>query len=39
MEGIDSRFLLEHFLSDDEDTKSKTSRHLKAIIDLISYLR
>jgi predicted nucleic acid-binding protein len=33
LEVIDSRFLLEHFLSDDEDTKSKTSRRLKAMID------
>jgi predicted nucleic acid-binding protein len=33
LEVIDSRFLLEYFLSDDEETKSKTSKHLRTIIE------
>ena len=33
MEVIDSRFLLEYFLSDDQETRSKTSKHLRNIIE------
>jgi predicted nucleic acid-binding protein len=33
LEVIDSRFLLEYFLSDDEETKSKASKHLRTIIE------
>lgn len=33
MEVIDSRFLLEYFLSDDEEKKSKASKHLKTMIE------
>ena len=33
MEVIDSRFLLEYFLSDNEETKSKASKHLRTLIE------
>jgi predicted nucleic acid-binding protein len=33
LEVIDSRFLLEYFLSDDEQTKSKASKRLRTIIE------
>jgi predicted nucleic acid-binding protein len=33
LEVIDSRFLLEYFLSDSEETKSKASRHVRTIIE------
>jgi predicted nucleic acid-binding protein len=33
LEVIDSRFLLEYFLSDDQETRSKTSKHLRNIIE------
>jgi predicted nucleic acid-binding protein len=33
LEVIDTRFLLEYFLSDDEETKSKTSKHFRSIIE------
>jgi predicted nucleic acid-binding protein len=33
LEVIDSRFLLEYFLSDSEETKSKASKHLRTIIE------
>ena len=32
MEVIDSRFLLEYFLSNNEDVKLKTSRHLRDLV-------
>jgi len=32
LEVIDSRFLLEYFLSNNEDVKSRTSRHLRDLI-------
>jgi predicted nucleic acid-binding protein len=32
LEVIDSRFLLEYFLSDDQETRSKASKHLRTII-------
>jgi len=33
LEVIDSRFLLEYFLSDDQETRSKASKHLRTIIE------
>ena len=33
MEVIDSRFLLEYFLSDNQDTKSKTSKRLRSMVE------
>ena len=33
MEVIDSRFLLEYFLSDNQETKSKTSKRLRSMME------
>ena len=33
MEVIDSRFLLEYFLSDNQETKSKASKRLRSMVD------
>lgn len=33
MEIIDSRFLMEYFFSDDEEVKSKTSKHLTRLVE------
>ena len=33
MEVIDTRFLLEYFLSEDQETRSKASKHLRSVIE------
>ena len=33
MEVVDSRFLLQYFLSDDQETRSKASKHLRTVIE------
>lgn len=33
MEVIDSRFLLEYFLSDNQETKSKVSKRLRSLVE------
>jgi len=33
LEVVDSRFLLQYFLSDDQETRSKASKHLRTVIE------